>query len=282
MVDEPIDEHSHDQIYFENGKPVHKMSFCAFLDILGFTARMEESYEIDKADELLEEFYEIFSNQIEVMKKDVNETLLYFKSFSDNILLAYPQSSNEMESEFGFILWSIQDYQLAMATKGFFIRGGLSVGELFIDENNVYGKALIDAYGLESKVAINPMVVLGQDVKELVDQHITYYADESAPQLQDVLVNSDGQYFINYLSQCIGDDGFEEPILNTNLLKMHRDRINEALIKNANNTKVFSKFIWLAAYHNYFCDSSRDYSNYSDELKVDHRFYEIKFRKINE
>jgi hypothetical protein len=281
MMDESIDEYSDDQIYFKNGKPVHKISFCAFLDILGFTARMEESYEAGKADELLEEFYEIFSNQIEIMKKDVNETLLYFKSFSDNILLAYPQFSNDMESEFSFILWSIQDYQLAMAIKGFFIRGGLSVGKLFIDENNVYGEALIEAYGLENKVAINPMVVLGQNVKELVDHHIAYYANESAPQLQDVLVNNDGQYFINYLSKCI-IEGFEERILNINFLTMHRDHINEALIKNADNPQVFSKFVWLASYHNYFCDSLSGYSNYSDKLRVDYNLYEIRFRKINE
>lgn len=124
------------------------------------------------------------------------------------------------------------------------------------------------------------MVILGQTAKELVDQHITYYADESAPQLQDILVNNDGHYFINYLSKCI-IDGFEERVLNINFLETHRDRINEALIKNADDPKVFSKFIWLASYHNYFCDSVIDHNNYSDKLKVDNDLYEIKFRRIN-
>lgn len=137
--------------YFKNGKPIHRMSFCAFLDILGFTARMKESYELDKADELLEEFYETFSNQIEVMKKDVDETLLYFKSFSDNILLAYPQFSNDMESEFGFILWSIQDYQLAMALKGFLLEVAYQLEDFLSIKTMYMAKLLLMLMNLKIK-----------------------------------------------------------------------------------------------------------------------------------
>lgn len=70
-----------------------------------------------------------------------------------------------------------------MALQGFFIRGGLSVGTLFVDDNCVYGEALIDAYELESKVAVNPIVILCENTMKLVDHHIGYYHGESAPQV---------------------------------------------------------------------------------------------------
>ncbi len=267
--------------FFENGKPVHKISYCAFLDVLGFSARTRESYLKNSENNLLQEFFNIFANQLARMKEETEESLLYFKSFSDNVLLAHPRFSRDMESEFGFIIWSIQEYQLAMALKGFFIRGGLSVGRLFVDEDNVYGEALIDAYELESKVAINPMVVLCDKTMKLVDKHLTYYYGDWAPQLKAVLVNSDGRYFINYLSECVLDSG-EAWGLDVESLGTHRDRINEALLEFNDNPNVFSKFKWLSDYHNYFCDSVSGYPNYSDTLKVSDELSITKFRRLDE
>ncbi|WP_321897185.1 hypothetical protein [Burkholderia cepacia] len=80
-----------------------------------------------------------------------------------------------------------------MALKGFFIRGGLAVDQLFMDENSVYGAALLEAYRLESKVAVNPVVVLCDQTMKLVDQHIGYYCGEIAPQLRHVLKGPDGR-----------------------------------------------------------------------------------------
>ncbi|MCY7297526.1 hypothetical protein [Alteromonas sp. a30] len=267
--------------FFENGKPVHRLSYCAFLDLLGFSARTKESYKNQTGNQLLQEFHEIFSNQIAKMKEETEESLLYFKSFSDNVLLAHPRFSDDMESEFGFILWAIQEYQFAMALKGFFIRGGLSVGQLFVDDDNVYGEALIDAYQLESKAAINPMVVLCDNTMKLVDHHLTYYQGEWAPQLNDVLVNSDGRYFINYLSECVVDTG-EGYELDIESLAIHRDRIIEALSEYSDKPPVFSKFIWLSNYHNYFCDSVSSFQNYSDDLKVSDSLSKVEFKKLNE
>jgi hypothetical protein len=184
-----------------------------------------------------------------------------------------------MESEFAFILWSIREYQFAMASQGFFIRGGLSVGSLFVDDNSVYGEALIDAYELESKIAINPIVVLCENTMKLVDLHIGYYNSESAPQVRDVLVNSDGRYFINYLSECIleTDEGAE---VDHDPLKNHKNQIEHALANYVEQQEVFAKLSWLAAYHNYFCDSVSSYPGYSVDLKVDRELASVKFRTL--
>jgi hypothetical protein len=271
--------HHSKEDYFESGQPIHRISYCAFLDVLGFSARIRASYKNKTADELLRQFHAIFDKRINCLKSDVNESLLYFKSFSDNVLLAHPSFSQDMESEFGFILWSISEYQFEMALQGFFIRGGLSVGNLFVDDNSVYGEALIDAYELESNVAVNPIVVLCDNTMKLVDHHIGYYHGELAPQIRHVLVNSDGRYFINYLSECIleTDDGEE---LNANSLRKHKEQIEHALSLYGEQPAVFAKFSWLSAYHNYFCELVSSYPGYSNKLKISSELATVRFKTL--
>jgi len=265
--------------YFAAGKPVHRLSYCAFLDVLGFSERISASYKDDSADKLLESFHKILAESIAQFNGSTDESMLYFKSFTDNVVLAHPRFSDDMESEFGFILWSVNEYQFQMALKGFFIRGGLAVGQLFMDENSVYGAALLEAYRLESKIAVNPVVVLCDDTMKLVDKHIEYYSGEIAPQLRHVLKGPDGRYFLNYLTECIieGDDG---DYLNAESLCLHKEQIEKALKIYAGIPTVFSKFAWLAAYHNYFCDTVSSYPEYKASLKVSALLAATQFQRL--
>lgn len=158
---------------------------------------------------------------------------------------------------------------MGMALEGFFVRGGMSVGPLYIDDDQVYGGALIEAYKLESKFAINPIIVLSDDVMKLVDQHVNFYGDkQDAPQRRSVLVGADGSYFINYLDECV-DDSRGTPILRHQYLLQHKERIEEALVRYSKMPQVFAKFSWLASYHNYFCDLVSQYDGYHSDLKIE-------------
>ena len=86
--------------FFENGKPVHKTAYCAFLDVLGFSERIRESYKLGTHDSLLASFHSILGKAIASLKKDSDDSMLYFKSFTDNVVLAHPGFSNDLESEF--------------------------------------------------------------------------------------------------------------------------------------------------------------------------------------
>ena len=174
---------------------------------------------------------------------------------------------------------SINEYQFQMALKGFFIRGGLAVDQLFMDENSVYGAALLEAYRLESKVAVNPVVVLCDNTMKLVDKHLTYYSGEIAPQLRDVLKGPDGRYFLNYLTECI-IEGDDREYLDAKSLRLHKRQIESALKAYAAVPAVFSKFAWLAAYHNYFCEMVSSYPEYKDSLKVSETLAATQFQRL--
>lgn len=267
--------------YFSAGKPVHRRSYCAFLDVLGFSERIRSSYKEGGEDKLLASFHKIIARSIVQLKKNTDETMLYFKSFTDNVVLAHPQFSEDMESEFGFILWSINEFQFQMALKGFFIRGGVAVDKLFMDENSVYGAALLEAYRLESTVAVNPVVVLCDNTMKLVNKHLTYYTGEIAPQLRDVLKGPDGRYFLNYLTECI-IEGEDRNYLDDKSLRRHKKQIESALKAYTAVPAVFSKFAWLAAYHNYFCDMVCSYPEYTDSLKVSETLATTQFQRLSE
>lgn len=276
-----MSSYSDKEFYTKDGKPVHQISFCAFLDVLGFSARTRDSYKEGQGNGLLQEFHGIFGKLTKELKNQADESPFYYKSFSDNVLLAVPKYSDDMESESGNILIATSEYQFRMALSGFFVRGGISVGPLFIDDNSVYGEALIDAYEIESNVAVNPIVILCTRTAKLVDRHLKYYAGEWAPQRRIVLVNSDGRYFINYLNECIieTDDGWE---LDGKSLAAHRDQIKHALVKYATKPSVFAKFAWLTAYHNYFCETVSSHPEYSSDLQVIADVATIKFKRLGE
>ena len=66
--------------FYVGGAPVHKPSYCAFLDVLGFSERIRESYKLGKHDELLGKFHAILGKAIARLKQDCDGTFLYFKS----------------------------------------------------------------------------------------------------------------------------------------------------------------------------------------------------------
>nr|WP_280971281.1 hypothetical protein [Cupriavidus gilardii]WDE72542.1 hypothetical protein [Cupriavidus gilardii] len=268
--------------YFSNGKPVHRLSYCAFLDVLGFSARIADSYRDETHNELLERFHGILARYIATLRETRDEySMLYHKSFTDNVVLAHPRYSSDMEAEFGAILEAISQYQLQMALNGFFVRGGLAVGRLFIDDNSAYGEALIEAYRLESTIATNPIVVLCDHTMDLVDVHVKYYAGESAPQLQDVLKGPDGRYFLNYLTGCAEFDDDGDVHLDVTSLRRHKEQIESSLQAYATVPAVFAKFTWLASYHNYFCDAVSDHPNYDPALKVSPALTATKFSRLS-
>lgn len=261
--------------YFDDGQPVLKKSYCVFMDVLGFSEMISSSSNQQNEHELFRQYYEVTSRMIARLSEHTERgSVLSMKVFSDNIVLAVPWFSTDGESEFGFILTALREYQLSMALNGYFIRGGISVGNLFVDDNMIYGKALLDAYTLESKIANDPKIILSNEVLEIVRSHTQFYANpEYAPQNSDVVIDTDNKGFINYLDGLIEehvDDGYQ---VNTELLLLHKQRVIEATESHRMNTKVWYKYHWLCDYHNYFCQQVSGISRYSSECLIPESVY---------
>jgi hypothetical protein len=140
-----------------------------------------------------------------------------------------------------------------MALEGFFIRGAISIGEVYIDDIAVFGDALTQAHTGESRLARDPRIILTASAVTAVKQHLNYYSSTKfAPQVKELLQDSDGQWFVNYLDTILVAEDEHGPFYEE-LLK-HKAAVETRLIEHRDNPLIFSKYVWVAGYHNCFCD----------------------------
>ncbi len=270
--------------YFKDKNPFQRLSFCVYMDILGFTDEIIATTSPEDEQDLLNRLYSALQVGGTWMKPKVYELESDFglawiaKIFTDNIVLGYPIQSGDGESEFGAVIQKLSYYQLTMALEGFFVRGGFSVGQLFVGDDVVYGKALLESYKIENSIASNPRVVLSKEVMELVSQHLKYYGNpKHSPHYSDILIDSDNQPFVNYLANTVGDGAVDAGILDR-----HKEKIETNLKRHESNPKIWSKYLWVANYHNYFCHLVEELDGFNEALFVDEKLAVQKPKRLVE
>ena len=86
-------------------------------------------------------------------------------SFSDNVVISLPYKADTIQ----MVLEGIGKVQLGAAIWGFFVRGAVTIGDLYHDARSVFGPALVRGYELESRHAKSPRIILDPDVHELAN-----------------------------------------------------------------------------------------------------------------
>lgn len=151
-----------------------KKQYIAYMDILGYSAYIAENP--DKANDYLKTITEAIGKVknnvagISLVGKNGFHTDVDIKckTFSDNILLCMEATDNpdEIRRVIVFLI-SVASIQRGLVIEhNLLMRGGITIGELFINNDFVFGKGLIDAVGLEKK-AENPCVIISDELLEL-------------------------------------------------------------------------------------------------------------------
>ena len=257
--------------------------FCAFLDILGFKEIVKENGD---ADEACAKVVDALKAGLRTLEYPLSHKLVDVKSFSDNLLfsLKYNIGSKFVVPMFEFVC----KYQRTLIQSGYFVRGGISLGGLYIDDHAIYGEALVEAYEIESLKAINPVVMLSRDVLEFAksNEHMGVVSQVFNGKLcRSYIFEFNGQCFVNYLRSAFVpvEDPDAVGILPTELdvefMRFHRDAVILNLEKYSENRRVYEKYLFLAAYHNAFCDACAGDSEANEELKIKTSGYDFKFLK---
>lgn len=239
-------------VYKKENLKLFKKSFCAYLDVLGFK-------EIIKKNEIeyFKKYLAVFEKELKYL--DVNYDRLNdegfknfeLKVFTDNFVFGYPWDDDNGEFSLGQIFYILAHMQMTFACSNIFVRGAITVSNLYMDENIVFGPAVVEAYELESTKSIYPRIILSDAVIKAVHTQINFYADyRDSPQFRTFLKDTDGEYFINYLYILNEEHTYEEI---NNLLESHKNIIIKNLNSYKTSYKIFIKYSWLAKYHNYYC-----------------------------
>ncbi|MGH9764120.1 MAG: hypothetical protein ACREAC_25070, partial [Blastocatellia bacterium] len=244
-------------------------SIAVFLDVLGFSGRIVQAYKDNSDSTLLRDLrsaltsageafaapYPSFTEDRMIGFTQIKQAdFWHIKSFTDNIVIGCPISTDNAdgEAELGGLIVSLRWYQLEMVRRGFFVRGGIAVGELYMDEDIVFGDALLEAYKIESKIARDPRIVLSPKVEPLIERHLEFYAETAeSPHIHTLLRDSDEQLFVNYLGAAL-DENPEDPDFHA--MEAHQESVVSMLNNHKADPAIWAKYAWVANYHNFICD----------------------------
>ena len=164
------------------------------------------------------------------VERDFNRTRAF--AFSDSIVRVRPYDAKYSEGSLFHELINLVHMQADLANSGVFVRGGMSIGEIFFEQNAVFGPALIRAYDLESQYANVPRIVIGPEVfhefrqnRKLRAEHHNL-ADEVNYIKGLVRRGDDGLWFVDYLKAIYTE--MDDPVLGyPTFMERHRDFITQ-------------------------------------------------------
>ena len=145
-------------------------SMVCTIDILGFSQMIVDSCSKGYGDRLLNEVnFLINKNKQCIIPNKYSQGKI--KIYTDNMIVGYP-IKDDGEEELDEILDNVSEYQFNLAIEGLFVRGGVSVGEFYINEDIVFGPALLDAHDAESNLACYPRIVLDNKTVSRLQKYI--------------------------------------------------------------------------------------------------------------
>ena len=167
-----------------------KTNVVSFLDILGYKEIMRDESRVNSLFDAVSSIVEkakLYINEFTDMdgengKKFGNgETIintLKYRAFSDNIVIScelYPQSDDKFQNWVNAVAIATvamvqADIQIELLINhGLLSRGGMTIGDYYIDSEFVFGQGLVDAFRLEQN-AEYPRIVVDDEVVRIFHQ----------------------------------------------------------------------------------------------------------------
>jgi|GEM_PF-852878 len=139
-------------------KFTYKEYYLCFIDILGFSDHIV-SLTKTKNDKGVKDTLRLI-RELQNMQAEMEDKGLWFNSFSDSIIIT---TSADTVDNLDKLIWLTRDILARLILNRFLFRGAIVRDKLYRHNNAILGKAMIDAYLLESRIARHPRIILSQD-----------------------------------------------------------------------------------------------------------------------
>lgn len=259
-----------------DGKKVSK-HIIIFIDIMGFEKMVENDDENCLL--YLKEFNDKFNSQIDFatdlinpistkndLKVDANKIKKI--NFSDTIVICYPIENIDSKG----IKLVVYSLIISMALhfpilyeKNMSLRGNISIGDMYINDNIYYGKGLIDAYKFEKN---------GNNNKQLLiyfDKSILPYINEQEYKItlhNEIFFDIIGVLIQHFSTSTINVKGTQ---VNPSIffIETYRNYIIRNYNENIDNYYILSKYIFLVEYFNESIDRYK--IQYANKIQFQNR-----------
>ena len=230
-----------------------------YADILGFRQMTEDALKLGKETDFLLRIKRSLAKayeRVDWASKFYGDGPAVFdvKVFTDNIVVAFPllDPNREFgELELTTLLGVVAEFQALLAVDGFLLRGAITHGQHYQDDEIVYGKALLEAVD-HDKSGGPPRMVIGDSVEPLIAKHLTWRFGGPTPHHYHLLEDPcDERLFVNYLR--VAFENFPDGPVDYELLHSHRQMVSKGLREYKSTPTVHEKYVWAANYHNYVC-----------------------------
>jgi hypothetical protein len=233
----------------------YRPAVITFLDVLGFSDQVAKDKDPTRLRSVLRRLADFAANQDDDGDELEETTSIVF---SDSIVrIRFIDGEDHSGALFHEVL-KLLHVQGEMLADNVLLRGGLTVGDIYVEGQMAFGPGFIRAYQLESQFANYPRIVVGpeafkalrEDERLRADHHDL--AEEIHHQSELLHQGDDGLWFIDYLY------GFQEemdyPEDHVDLVAQHRSHIIASANAAPANSRVLQKYLWLAGYLNNVVD----------------------------
>ena len=251
----------------------YKEHFVAFLDILGFKELITHFN--------CNEIYQIFTEIHPRIKGKFNYNgfqiqayeHIQYRILSDSVIVFV---DSEIEDSFAALIDICSHLQVSLANREnpIFLRGGITKGLLYYEEDIIYGEGLTKAYLMENNLAKYPRIIFTEETLNEGKDNAKYMF----PKLEmfDGCFDVDDD-FLNYISYTPYNLGF-----GIEKTKDYFDRLLllcKMKLDNETNDSLREKYIWLKQH----IKKSISHMSQLEELykKVDEKNQEERFENFN-
>lgn len=225
----------------------YERRIVCFIDILGFSNVVNGTINngingniklknICGALNMIDDFRITMSEKMLI--KDVRTT-----QFSDSVVISFPWIEEDNSIIAAFMWIKYLQFFLIME-HDVLLRGGITIGDIIHNEKMIVGPAMIDAYTLESKCAINPRIIIDSNVIPLFEK--TFDRCKTNNHFNDTtLINKDNddRYYIDYFNfpekDRIGTSKYMNDYLGQLKILVYENENNE-------DPRIRDKYLWMS------------------------------------
>jgi hypothetical protein len=246
---------------------VYGQHFVGFFDILGFS----EVVSRDVGDEEAQKTIEMFDAALRGLRGRFAERWSWetgeftVKMFSDCICVSVPADPANVDAFFQVIAY-LQSWMCLEARIS--LRGAITVGRHFVNDQMIFSEALVEAYKLEQNKTTPPCIIVADNLYRYIIEN--YQGSDigwvNAAHFQHSYVMRDdhsGRLFLDYLNFMPASDDDGEK------LRAHRAWIIENLDRHQSAPRVVIKYEWLRDYHNSWCKIFEGHREDLSKLLID-------------
>jgi hypothetical protein len=270
--------------------PMLVPSVVAYIDILGYKELVDDVHKKGEGPEFIVDFRKVLDESYKMLKPDLDwlpfrvgldamKNQYVVRGFSDNIVIGYPFfEDKDTEPHLRRVFDLLALFQLHLVLSGFFLRGAIAFDELYVDDDIIFGKGFLEAVKGEQELSRDPRIILTNSAEQLIKANLTNDAFlERSSYYRDLFEDADGKLFLNYL-ECILIAESEIGPSFDHLLN-HKTAVEKKLQEHISRPNIWSKYQWVANYHNFFCEQYPQY--FDDSFKINLSAFQMRLNRFS-